>query len=313
MKALINFSRHLVKLKEGLIDEGHVVVEEIWDIREILKEGVSAAVFGFKSIFKNKIRFLKLAHELKKHNLPVVTWNVDSPWNMGISKWQVDLFLRSGLFDLYATHSLQDTEGITKTKVVYLPNAVNSAQYNLKNMTLNELRAEEFYKWDVSFLGNIDSKNYPEHKTRVSFLRDLKDRLSKKDISFLFLDTDSMSVTEQIDIIQKSRINLSCISASDSKGVQSWGLTERCYGIPYCGGFLLMEERTHVKDDFVLAKEAVTYKGLDECVEKILFYLPRHEERRRIAEAAYARVVREHTYRHRAKKLVYSLEDFIRC
>jgi spore maturation protein CgeB len=174
---------------------------------------------------------------------------------------------------------------------------------------LEELRAPDIYQWDVSFIGNVDNKRYPEHEKRVRFLAELENFLKEKRINFLFADSRDMSFNKQIDIIQRSKINLSCLTASDSsKYGKSWGLPERCYGVPACGGFLLMEDRIHVKDDFN-AEEVVIYADIKDCMNKILYYLTRHEERRSIAEKAYLRVINEHTYEHRSLKLIAEIQE----
>jgi spore maturation protein CgeB len=133
--------------------------------------------------------------------------------------------------------------------------------------------------------------------------------LKEKGVDFLFVDGKDVSEDEQVEIIQKSRINLSCVSAADSLHGFSWGLPERCYGIPACGGFLIMEERVHVKDDFSIGEDAVTYTDCEDCVRKILYFRERHDERRGIAERAYHRVMKEHTYTHRALRLIKEIQE----
>ena len=49
--------------------------------------------------------------------------------------------------------------------------------------------------------------------------------------------------------------------------------------------------------------EMVFYKTIDDLIEKIKYYLPRGEEREKIAEAAYKRTIAEHTYEKRFKDI----------
>lgn len=184
MVVSLNYRKGNERLKHGLEESGHSVAENIWDINEIRQKNIGAAVFEFKEIFKRKARFLSLALRLKKAGIPVVTWNLDSPWNMGIKKWKVNLLLHSRLLDVYATHSLQDTGHIKNSAVLYLPNAALTNQYNLMGKTFKDLRESAFYQWDVSFLGNLDSVRYPEHKERVSFLKTLEKHLEDRGITY---------------------------------------------------------------------------------------------------------------------------------
>lgn len=310
MKIALNYRKDNSRLREGIESAGHEARENIWDINAFFSKGIDAVVFEFKYTFKEKREFLSLAYKLIKHGIPVVTWNVDSPWNGGISQWKVNLLLRSGILSLYATHSLQNTDWVKNTRVIYLPNAVWTSQYNLGGMTLEDLKKPDIYKWDVSFLGNMDSSRYPEHRHRIEFLERLGSFLKQRKIQFLFVDCKDLSFDEQVEIIQKSKINLSCLGAADSSRYgKSWGLPERCYGIPACGGFLLMESRIHVKNDFSIGDEVVVYSDIEDCKNKILYYVDKHEERRRIAERTYQRVMKQHTYMHRALKLISEIQN----
>jgi len=307
MKIALNYRKGNPRLGEGIELAGHEARQNIWDINFFISEGIEAAVFEFKYIFKEKRKFLSLVYKLKQHGIPVVTWNVDSPWNVGISRWKVNLLLRSGILSLYATHSLQDTDWIRHARVIYLPNAAWIGKYNLRGATLENLRKQDSYKWDVSFIGNIDKGRYREHKNRVEFLERLGNFLKERGINFLFVDSKDLPFDKQVEIIQKSKINLSCLSAADSTGY-SWGLPERCYGIPACGGFLLMEDRIHLRDNFIFDEEVISYSDIRDCKDKILYYLNKHEKRREIAEKAYDKVMREHTYIHRAIKLISEIQ-----
>lgn len=309
MILLLNYRTPNNRLREGLADAGHLVEENIWDFDEIIRKKIEAVVFEFKSIFKDKYRFIKLAIKVRRAGIPIITWNLDSPWNMGISRWKLELLLKSGVIDIYATNSLQHT-GRNKCQNLYLPNAALVSQYNLAGRMIEDLRDPSLHKWDVSFIGNLNSDRYKEHTRRQEFLRELEMRLSLDGLSCNFIDSAGMKTNEQVEIIQRSAINLSCLSAADSTGEKSWGLPERCYGVPACGGFLIMDDRRHVKDDFVLGKEAVTYKDIDECLSKIRYFIKRHGKRREIAEMAHARVMRDHTYQERAKRLVETILEF---
>lgn len=309
MKIAVNSNGGLPRLTEALQAIGHEVVEDLWQPGAFVAQGIDAAFFEFRTIFNRKWRFVPLAYRLKRAGIPVVTWNLDAPWHMNRSKIRVNLLLKSGLVSIYATHSLQVTDRIRKSRVLYLPNAAWTSRYNLAGRTLNELEGSSHYRWDVSFMGNMSGERYPEHRARVAFLARLGRFLKERGISYRFQDTFSNPITveEQIGIIQESRINLSCLAAADSTGEMSWGLTERSFGVPACGGFLLMEERGHVGDDFA-HDEAATYAGFDDCTEKILYYLARHDLCREIAERGYRRVVRDHTYEWRALTLTAEIE-----
>jgi spore maturation protein CgeB len=308
MKLVINSRSGMPRLRETLESLGHEILEDTWDLSRLVNAGVDGVFVEFSTIFNRKLRFVELAWGLQKAGIPVVTWNVDSPWHMNRSQLKINLLLSSGLLSGYATHSLQNTSWIRKCRVFYLPNAAWVEGYNLGKYSLEQLLQKQDYRYDVSFLGNLNDRDYPEHRRRVEFLRKLEGFLKEQQLRTLFIDSQELSVEQQVDIIQESRINLSCMAAADAKGEPSWGLTERCYGVPACGAFLLMEHRDHIKDDFDLSSEIASYTDLQDCKTKILHYMEHDEERRQIMANAHHRVMGQHTYHDRAKVLVQEFE-----
>jgi spore maturation protein CgeB len=73
----------------------------------------------------------------------------------------------------------------------------------------------------------------------------------------------------------------------------------RNFEVPGCGGFLLTGEADNLPDYFVEGKELVCFRGLDDLIDKVRYYLKHEDERAAIAEAGYQRTMREHTYVHR--------------
>lgn len=314
MKIAVNYRGTLFKLVEGLRELGHEVVENVWDVHRYRNEGIEALVIEFPTVFNKKWQSIPLIWQLRTAGIPVATWNVDAPWHMkGLNRFRLPPLLALRFFSVYATHSLQNTSWIRGTQVLYLPNAAWTRNYHLNGHTIEEICDKSDYRYDVSFIGNLSSDRFPEHRRRVAFLKELEQFLKAEGLKYFFADSFcinlSLSHAEQIDIIQNSRINLSCIAATDSTGIPSWGLTERCFGVPASGGFLLMEDRVHVKDCFDVATEVASYNGLDDCKAKILYFLANDEERRRILVQAHDRVMREHTYKQRALALTEALHQ----
>ena len=68
--------------------------------------------------------------------------------------------------------------------------------------------------------------------------------------------------------------------------------------------FLISACADDVEHYYADGKEIVYYDGtIKDLVDKINYYLPREEERRRIAEAGYERTVKEHTYKIRFEQI----------
>ena len=146
-------------------------------------------------------------------------------------------------------------------------------------------------------------------KSREDFLISLASRLDQFGISHQFVDHD-MDIIQQIDFIQTSRINLNHHAGCDTAfhggktAERSWGMPERCFGIPACGGLLLSDYRKHAEDDFQPGINWIDFTDLEDCVNKIRHYLKHFSAARDIAEAAYQQVMQKHTYYHRANTLL---------
>ncbi len=256
---------------------------------------------------RNPWSALKLKWRLRRAGVPLIGLDRDAPWHMGRLVRQLKLFEWLRILDIYATHTLQPTYRFAP-RVIYSPNAVWVRHFNLHGRTLEEMRDPSFFRWDVSFVGNMDGKRYKEHAERQRFLEALRPRLETLGLRVLFCNSGGMSEQEQIEVIQRSIINLNYRSSCDHRsrsGVEmSWGLPERCYGVPARGGFLLSDERRHAADDFDLAREWASYRDFEDCIARIRYFLDHFPETRTIAEAAHARVMRDHTYERRAEKLV---------
>lgn len=249
---------------------------------------------------------LKLKRRLKRAGVPLIGIDRDGPWHMGRLVRQLRLFAWLKVLDIYAPHTLQPTYRFAP-QVIYNANAVWVKNFNLHGRSLEEMRDPAFFRWDVSFVGNMHGERYKEHAERQRFFAALQPRLESLGLRVLFCSSGGMSEQEQIDVIQRSIINLNYRSSCDHRsrsGVEmSWGLPERCYGVPARGGFMLSDERRHAADDFAPGEWA-SYRDFEDCIARIQYFLAHFAETRAIAEAAHARVMRDHTYEKRAERLL---------
>ena len=303
MRAILNFRRGFPGLAEALSERGVTVVENDWAPDAGAGTGLAVCLVDFYEAVRAPWRSFGLHRRLRRMGAPLVALDRDAPWHKGVRTRRLRLARWLPLFDIYAAHSLQGATGFAPAQV-YFPNAAWPRVYGLGNVTLPQLRDPTRYSWDVSFVGNIDAARYREHDGRVRFLAELDTRLRAGGRRVLIRDGAGLDAPGQVEVIQRSHINLSVGAACDHGGVRSWGLPERCYGVPACGGFLLCDQREHARDDFVTGREWVTYDDIDDCMRKIDHYLTHLDEARTIAEAAHARVMAHHTYHHRASLLL---------
>lgn len=309
MQLIFNFRKGFAGLEEGLQARGCSLLANRWEPDETELARTDACIIHFYEGVRQPWRTWRLKNRLKRYNIPLLGIARDAPWHMGIRARRLWLFSWLRPLDIYASHTLQP-DRIFAPENLYLANAAWTRHYHLHGTTLEAMRQPEFYRYDVSFVGNLDGQRYREHRERAEFFAELERRLAGTGIRCLFRDAQGLSPAEQIDIIQRSRINLNAHAAADHGGERSWGLPERCYGVSACGGFLLSDHRRHARDDFDVNNEWVEFRDLDDCVARIRHHLAHPLEARAIAEAAHHRVMRDHTYERRAESLLATIAQW---
>jgi len=312
---IINYAKFPKPMGVALASCGITLVENDWQSGpEVLRRSL-ACIVDFGGSVKHPLRALEWKRRLSKYGVPALAWNRDAPHNNNLKPWRLGLFDLLRPLDIYTTHSLIDTRWRFADAVLFLPNAADVSVYHLRGkpeVVLARLRDERQYRWDVSFFGALDGERYKEAREREVFFAALAQRLDALNISHRFVDTTqaALSLDEQIELIQSSRINLNFGARCDFGGFLPSGLPERCFGIPACGGFLLTDRRIHTADSFVVGKHLDEFATLDECVEKIRCYVADFTRSREIAEAGWSHVMSRHTYANRAQEIHQALLEW---
>lgn len=309
---LVAHQKFPAPLKRALSDRGLTLIEnEHHPDPEILKRTL-ACIVDFGGGAKHPLRARRWKNLMSRHGIPVCVWNRDAPHNNNLKPWRLAVFNRMHTIDIYATHSLVDTRWHFSDTVLFLPNAADTASYNLRGTpgdVFARLRDSNQYRWDVSFFGAIDATQYKEAKIRQQFFSALSARLRAQNIRHNFVDTThkGLPLEEQVDLIQSSHINLNFGARCDYGGFPPSGLPERCFGIPACGGFLLTDRRTHTRDSFEIGRHLDEFYDINDCVHKIQHHLLNFNHCRIIAEEGWHHVMQLHTYANRAEALHLAL------
>lgn len=308
MKFIVNY-RNFAPIREGLESCGYTVYENLWNPSDEELRDCEGCLIDIFEAMKRPLHVLRLKSRLRRQRIPLIGWNRDAPWNRGTRRHRLWWFRKLRVLDIYMAHSLQDASAFSPD-ARYLPNAAWVTRYNLAGRSFEDLRDPAGYRYDVSFVGSLDAKQHPEIAARAQFFAELERRLAASGVTTWFRHGRRIPLREQVDLIQRSRINLAFGAVCDNGPEKSWGLPERCFGVPACGGFLLSEERVHAKDDFEPGKEWVDFSSMEDCVEKIRRFLMNFTQAREIAEHAHERVFREHAYEHRARTLAAAAREW---
>ncbi|MFZ5452853.1 MAG: glycosyltransferase family protein [Thermodesulfobacteriota bacterium] len=81
-------------------------------------------------------------------------------------------------------------------------------------------------------------------------------------------------------------------------------VNQRVFDVPAAGGFLITDFKEQLAEVLEPGKESVCYHHPEEIPDLVRFYLEHPEARRQIAQRGQARVLREHTYRHRLQEML---------
>lgn len=87
--------------------------------------------------------------------------------------------------------------------------------------------------------------------------------------------------------------------------IASLSPAEKVFAVAGCGTFQIVDDRRpYLAEFFEIGREIVTFSSFADLKEKIKFYLKHPDERQKIADRAYEKVHRQHTYDRRIKKIL---------
>lgn len=217
------------------------------------------------------------------------------------------------LYDIFAVIQkepfFEELAAVGQDNVLYLPLA---AQPDFHRPL--ELSPAERRKWgaDVAFMG----AGYPNRRLAFRELLGFDFKIWGSDwdgdhvlAPYLQLGGTRVSPEECVRIFNATKINLNLHSSVQVERLVSHGdfVNPRTFEVAACGAFQLVDERSLLAESF-RAKELATFSSLAELKEKIAYYLSHPQEREALASKGRERVLAEHTYAHRMRRLL----DFTR-
>jgi len=184
--------------------------------------------------------------------------------------------------------------------VFYLPQCTNSDVH--KPMILSD-QEKNMYCSDLSLIGSM----YPYRLKLIEQLVEFNpsiwgrgwSKVSNGEILRLYRGKDIRG-TQKAKVISGSAISLNPHHPlNDINGTNS-----RTFDIAACKGFQLADYKADMDRVFKLNEEVICFKTIEELKKLIEYYLKHSDERAQIANAAYQRVIKEHTYDVRAKQIL---------
>jgi len=91
-------------------------------------------------------------------------------------------------------------------------------------------------------------------------------------------------------------------------GSKLFSVTPRLFEVTGCRVFYLVNEQPQIYDLYKVGEEVICYKDTKELTKLVEFYIQHPKERNLIAKRGQQRAYSEHTYLHRMKKLIFTIE-----
>lgn len=197
----------------------------------------------------------------------------------------------------------------------YLPLAVNPIKYitdfseykytiSFVGRPLTDIRQKILCELVKVFKNKVHIFSYEKH-----FLKSIE-QIKEKNL----LDSEDLEVYSKCwrgfvekeedlaKIYNSSKININITLQGKSS------INYRVFEVLAASGFLLTDEREDLKTLFEPSKHLETYKGTDDLIDKINFYLKNLNIAQRIAQLGKLEVIENHTFGARASSLLRKLE-----
>ena len=100
------------------------------------------------------------------------------------------------------------------------------------------------------------------------------------------------------EMFKRSKINLNISLRSIMSGIPL-----RVLDIMGAGGFALSNYQIEIAEYFEIERDIAVYESIDDCVEKIEYYLKHDAERKKIAESGCRKVRQEFSYENQFRKI----------
>lgn len=242
--------------------------------------------------------------EMRRRGIITVLWFVED--YLRFTYWQQMARFYDYVFTIQKGKCIEAIKAAGAGEVHYLPCACDPGVHRPL-----ELSAEEKQRWGspVSFVG----AGYHNRQQTFASLAEMPFRIWGTEWPTCapfdrLVQEEGRRLTpeEYVKIFNATDVNINLHSSDERDGVDPYGdfVNPRTFELASSGVFQLCDSRSLLPELFEAGKEIVTFDSALELKDKIHYYLAHPEERRKIVKAAQDRVLREHTYAHRLKKML---------
>ena len=203
------------------------------------------------------------------------------------------------------TYILSTLKKAALNNVFYLPQCTNPEIHRPMTLAGGD---ESVYSTDVALIGSM----YPYRAKAIEQLIEFEPAIwgrgwsnsSNPEVKRRYKGKDIRG-TQKAKAISGAAISLNLHHPlNDINGTGS-----RTFDIAACRGFQLADHKSDIEKLLKIGEEIICFESMDQLKKLIPYYLKHTDERKQIAEAAYQRVIKEHTYDVRAKQIIEIVSD----
>lgn len=251
-----------------------------------------------------------------RHYATVVQWYPDPV----VPAWLLRYVESCDLFFTMSEGLLADFRKVNPQSF-WLTQAFEPSHFTVKGISDADRKA---FSTDVAFVGNLGSKEQylprREHLERVireGFRLTWWGPPIPRKISTLPLLYGRLGRAyggrfvwgeEYAKVVGLSKVFL----AFDSRPELRKSMSARMYTAVGCGAFYLCRHVDGIEEVLAPDEEIVTFRTEDEMIDKIRYYLPKEDVRKKIAAAGQGRVLRDHTYEKRIGEMLTMIEGILK-
>ncbi|WKZ36490.1 MAG: glycosyltransferase [Anaerolineales bacterium] len=239
---------------------------------------------------------------IKSANRLLISWWVDNPlfYYKDYPQVAVQLKIINALF-IFDYEDLEMLKQKGVENIFYLPCAYDPEIYHPKKISAPHKKR---FECEVAFIANY----YPERGEFLKYTQGLdvavwgrgwKSFLKKNNFPPKVLRGKDLN-GEYVSAVYNTAYICPNVHHVQSRG---GGLNMRTFEIPGAGGFQLTDYIAGMEEHFEIGRELIVYESPEHFRELAEYYLKHESERKAIAHRGYERVVREHTYEQRLKKI----------
>jgi spore maturation protein CgeB len=163
---------------------------------------------------------------------------------------------------------------------------------------------DAFYQSEVAFIGQADRPERIELMREIGKRFDMKLWGQKWETAGMKVAAKEVFADEYRKICAGAKIILGFDKADATVDLYFSNRTWYTLG---CGGFLLTTYCPSLEEMFGRGRELDWFETLEECCEKIAYYLDHDEERQRIATAGYQLAHSQYSYENMVEKIIADL------